>query len=62
MSKAGAYIKDINAEMKHVTWPTRVQSVNYTLLVISISVFVAIFFYIFDEIFIKLLQTFVLQF
>jgi len=61
MSKGGEYLKDTAAEMKHVTWPTRQQSINYTLLVIGISVFVALFMYIFDEIFLVLLQKFILK-
>ena len=61
MNKASEYLKDISAEMKHVTWPTQVQSINYTLLVIGLSVSVAVFLYISDEIFLKLLQMFVLK-
>ncbi len=61
MSKASEYLKDTAAEMKHVTWPTQVQAINYTLLVIGISVFVAVFLYLCDEIFLKLLQMFVLK-
>ena len=34
-------MKDTKAEMKHVNWPTRSQAVNYTLLVILLSVAVA---------------------
>lgn len=45
------YIKDTKGEMKHVTWPTRKQSVNYTLLVIGISVGVAILLAIADYVF-----------
>ncbi len=61
MSKATEYLKDTAAEMKHVTWPTRVQSINYTILVIGISVLVALLLYIFDEIFLVLLQKFILK-
>ncbi|MFA6006654.1 MAG: preprotein translocase subunit SecE [Candidatus Paceibacterota bacterium] len=61
MSKAGDYLKDTAAEMKHVSWPTQSQSINYTLLVIGISVFVALFLYAFDEVFVVLLQKFILK-
>ncbi|MFA5188011.1 MAG: preprotein translocase subunit SecE [Patescibacteria group bacterium] len=37
------YIKDSIAELKKVTWPTRRQTVNYTLLVIGISLGLAAF-------------------
>lgn len=46
-----SYIKETKAEMKHVSWPTRKQSVNYTLLVIAISILTAILLGFFDFIF-----------
>jgi len=61
MSKVGDYLKDTAAEMKHVSWPTRSQAINYTLLVIGLSIFVALFLYLFDEIFLFMLRTFVLK-
>jgi preprotein translocase subunit SecE len=36
------YIKETRGEMKHVNWPTKNQAINYTLLVIGISVATAI--------------------
>ena len=39
------------AEMKKVTWPTKQQTINYSLLVVGLSVGVAIFFSILDFIF-----------
>ena len=61
MSKATEYVKDTMAEMKHVSWPTQVQAINYTLLVIGISIFIAVLLYLFDWIFLKLLTLFVLK-
>lgn len=61
MAKIGEYIKDTAAEMRHVSWPSRTQAINYTLLVIGISVFAAVFMYIFDELFLFLLRAFVLK-
>ncbi len=46
-----SYIKDTRAEMKHVTWPTRSQTINYTLLVIGLSFVTAIVLGVFDFIF-----------
>lgn len=37
------YIKDSITELKKVTWPTRKETTNYTILVIGISLGVAIF-------------------
>jgi len=36
------------AEMKKVTWPTKQQTINYSLLVIGLSVGLAIFFALLD--------------
>jgi len=48
--KITAYIKDSIAELKKVTWPTKKQTINYTLLVIGISLGVAAFIGIVDYI------------
>lgn len=37
------YLKDTRGELNHVAWPTRVQTLVFTFLVIAISVFVALF-------------------
>ncbi len=39
--KIGNYLQEIRAELKHVAWPTRRQTTNFTVLVIGISIFVA---------------------
>jgi len=54
------YIKDVKGEMKHVSWATRKQTVNFTALVIVISIFTAYFLGAFDFIFSKLLDIFVI--
>ena len=38
-------------ELKKVTWPTKKQTINYSILVIAMSVGVAIFFSILDFLF-----------
>lgn len=48
ISKITGYIKDSIAELKKVTWPTKKQTINYTLLVIGISLGVAAFIGIAD--------------
>lgn len=45
------YLKEAYAEMKKVVWPTKKQTINYSVLVIAISLGVAIFFGIIDYIF-----------
>lgn len=39
------------AEMKKVTWPTKQQTINYSLVVVGLSVGVALFFTLLDYIF-----------
>jgi len=39
------------AEMKKVTWPTKNQTINYSLMVIALSVGMALFFVALDYIF-----------
>ena len=38
-------------ELKKVTWPTKKQTVNYSILVIALSIGVALFFSILDFVF-----------
>ncbi len=51
MSKITEYFKEIRAELKHVNWPTRNQTIAYTVFVIALSVLVAYFLGVFDFIF-----------
>ncbi len=51
MSKFIDYIKDTQAELKHVSWPTQKQAYTYTILVIVISIAVSLFVGLFDYIF-----------
>ena len=48
IGKIHAYLVEAIAEMKKVVWPTKEQTINYTLLVIVLSIGVAIFFGILD--------------
>ena len=59
MSRFINYLKDTQAEMKHVSWPTRKQSIISTVLVIVISVVVALLVGFFDSIFAKGLDWFI---
>jgi len=51
MNKLSNYIKESIAEMKKVTWPTKKETRNYTILVIGISIGVALFLGLLDYIF-----------
>jgi preprotein translocase subunit SecE len=45
------YIRDTKGEMKHVSWPTKKQTITYTILIVVVSVAVAAYLGLFDEIF-----------
>jgi preprotein translocase subunit SecE len=45
------YLKDTRAELRHVAWPTRTQTVIFTTLVVAISVFVSAYLGVFDYLF-----------
>ena len=51
MNKLTDYLKASIEEMKKVTWPTKKETYNYTLLVIFISLGVALFLGLLDIIF-----------
>jgi preprotein translocase subunit SecE len=51
MSKLSNYISETKEEMKHVTWPTKKQTLLFTILVIAISVAVAAYLGLFDYLF-----------
>jgi preprotein translocase subunit SecE len=51
MAKITEYLKGSIEEMKKVTWPTKKEAKNYTLLVIGISLGVAAFLGLLDYIF-----------
>lgn len=54
------YIKETRGELKHVSWPTRRQTIVYTIIVILISFGVAFFLGFFDFIFTQILEKFVI--
>jgi len=45
------YFKEVKVEMSKVKWPTKNQTVNYTLVVIGVSAAVAVFLGALDYIF-----------
>ena len=45
------FLREVKGEMKHMNWPTKKQTIAYTIMVIVISVFVAVYVGVFDHIF-----------
>ncbi|MFA6520048.1 MAG: preprotein translocase subunit SecE [Candidatus Paceibacterota bacterium] len=56
MSKLTEYLKETKTELKHVIWPSRNQTLYYTLIVIILSVVISYYLGIFDFIFAQGLQ------
>lgn len=50
------YVKETRAELKHVSWPTKVQTTNFTIAVVVISVATSLYLAFFDSVFISILQ------
>lgn len=42
------FLKNVSNEMKKVSWPKGKELTNYTVIVISTVVFVAVFFFVVD--------------
>lgn len=56
MDKLINYFKEAWAEMKKVTWPTKKETYNYTLLVIGVSLAMAVFLGGLDYIFVYIIE------
>ncbi|MFA6430662.1 MAG: preprotein translocase subunit SecE [Candidatus Paceibacterota bacterium] len=59
MSKLSNYILETKGELKHVSWPTKKQTLIFTSLVIIISIGVAISLGLFDYLFTSILKMFI---
>ena len=59
MGKLTSYLKDVRVELGKVNWPTREQTITYTMLVIGVCLVVAIFLGGLDYVFSFLLNRFV---
>ena len=59
-NKISTYVKESIEEIKKVTWPTRKETKNYTILVIGVSLAIAAYLgaldYVFNFILEKVLQ------
>lgn len=61
MDKIINYIKEVIEEGKRVTWPTRRQTIFFTIAVLVISVFVAYYLGLFDYLFGQGLKTLLIK-
>ncbi len=53
------YLRDVKAELRHVSWPTKSQAINYTIIVLVISVGTGLFLGLLDFVFSVVLKRFV---
>ena len=50
------YFKEVRAEMRHVTWPSRTQAIVYTSIVIAVSLLTAAYLGLLDYLFGLIIQ------
>lgn len=58
--KIVSFLKEVKLEMKKVNWPSRKETIKYTLIIIAVSIAVAAFLGGLDFIFTTLLNKFIL--
>lgn len=56
MNKAISFIKESYEELRKVSWPSRKQTINYTLVVVGVSVAVAVFLGVLDMMFSSIVE------
>ncbi|KKS52642.1 MAG: hypothetical protein UV82_C0006G0012 [Candidatus Magasanikbacteria bacterium GW2011_GWD2_43_18] len=56
MSKLTNYFREALYELHKVTWPTKKQTINYSIVVIAIAIAMAAFFALLDYVFTWLLS------
>jgi preprotein translocase subunit SecE len=61
MNKITNFLKEARVELTKVNWPTKQQTINYTLIVIGISIAVAVFLGGLDYFFEYIIKIFILK-
>jgi preprotein translocase subunit SecE len=61
LKKIKEFVLEAKAELLKVNWPSKKQTINYTLTVIGVSLVVAIFLGSLDYIFSYILKTFIIK-
>lgn len=59
-NKIITFLKEVSLEIRKVNWPTKKETLRYTLIVIFVSLIIAAFLGALDFIFISLLNFFIL--
>jgi preprotein translocase subunit SecE len=58
-NKIGQYLKEVRVELGKVNWPTRQQTIRYTLVIIGVSLALAVFLGGLDYLFSFILNKFI---
>ena len=53
------YLRDTRGELRHVSWPSRKQTINYTIIVLIISIGTGLFLGLLDFLFSSGLKNFI---
>ena len=61
VSKIVLFFQEAKAELMKVNWPTKKQTINYTVLVVAVSVAVAVFLGGLDSLFAYILKTYIIR-
>ena len=61
MQKIVKFFQEAKVELLKVNWPTKKQTMNYTMLVVAVSIAVAIFLGGLDYIFSYILKTYIIK-
>ncbi|MDO8676138.1 MAG: preprotein translocase subunit SecE [Candidatus Azambacteria bacterium] len=61
LEKTKTYFKEVKVEMNKVNWPTRTETINYTLVVIGVSVAIAAYLSSLDFLFTSVLNFFLFK-
>jgi preprotein translocase subunit SecE len=61
MNKITQFLKEARSELMKVNWPTKKQTINYTLAVVGISIVISLFLGGLDWFFEYLLKTLILK-
>lgn len=60
-NKLISYLKEVRLEIKKVNWPSKKETIRYTLIVIGVSVIVAVYLGGLDFIFMTLLNKIIIK-
>jgi preprotein translocase subunit SecE len=61
IKKITNFLKEVQIELKKVNWPTRQETIRYTLIVVTVSFVIAAFLGALDFVFTFLLERFILS-